>query len=406
MTKPHILVIGAGIAGLCTAYWLTQSGFQVTVWESEAYPAQKTSRANGSQLSACNAQVWHTWPQIKKAFKWMWDAQAPFHVSAHWDTLKWRWLMQFALEAARGNQTQHTQNTIRMAMESAQALEQMVTQEQIEFDHVKKGILHVYAHEQEFVQAQEYQELFAQAGCAWKPMDAEACVNLEPALKNYQNLQGGIYTHHDSTGDMHMFCVNLSSRLQQKWGVQFEFNKTARNICADSQGVTVDKERFDGMVLANGVWARDLAQQVGEDLMIYPVKGYSITVQLDQASAQAAPWVSMLDEATKIVCSRLGEHRLRVAGTAELCGYNWDIQSHRVAPLLNWVRSRFPDVNVSMYTPWAGLRPMTPDQMPIVRGTQNHRVWLATGFGHLGWTLSPGVTRRLAQDMAHSWFIK
>ena len=411
MTKPHICVIGSGIAGLCTTYWLSASGFQVTVIEADRYPANKTSRANGSQLSACNAQVWSTWPMIQKALMWMWDPQAPFRISPTWEWNKIKWIWQFMQAAQKGDHVKRTQRTVHMAMHSAQALQDIVDAEQIHFDHVKRGILHVYADPSDYQAACELKNTFAQAGCAWDPLTSDSCVNLEPTLKNYPGLMGGVYTHHDATGDMHKFCVALQQRLEHAKGVQFTFGEKVTHVMPHAQGVLVSTDQherlYDGVVIANGVWAPDLLKQIGDPVLIYPVKGYSITVQLDAASQQAAPWVSMLDEATKIVCSRLGPNRLRVAGTAELCGHNWDITRSRVEPLLNWVHSRFPDVNTQEYTPWAGLRPMTPDQMPVVRqSVSSDRVWLACGLGHLGWTLSPGVTRTLANDMAARWSLK
>jgi D-amino-acid dehydrogenase len=412
MTKPHITVIGAGITGLCTAYWLSESGFRVTVIEADRYAANKTSRANGSQLSACNAQVWSTWPMITKALTWMMDPQAPFRISPTWEWNKIKWILQFMQAAHKADHVHRTQRTVQMALDSAQALQDIVNAEQIQFDHVKRGILHVYSDLTDYHTACDLKHTFESVGCAWDALTSDACVNLEPTLNNYPGLVGGVYTDHDATGDMHKFCTQLAERLQQRDQVNIMYNTKVTHVHTGSQHVFIhthlgESIRSDGVVIANGVWAPDLLKQVGDPVSIYPVKGYSITVQLDERSQQAAPWVSMLDEATKIVCSRLGPDRLRVAGTAELCGMNWDITRGRVEPLLNWVHDKFPDVNTREYTPWAGLRPMTPDQMPVVRASVNSdRVWLSVGMGHLGWTLSPGVTRTLVGEMAERWQLK
>jgi D-amino-acid dehydrogenase len=411
-TKPHITVIGAGIAGLCSAYWLAQSGFQVTVIEADRYPANRTSRANGSQLSACNAQVWSTWPTIRKAVTWMWDPKAPFRISPTWEWNRIKWLTQFMVAASRGDAIERTQRTIQMALHSAQSLQDVVDAEQIHFDHVTRGILHVYSDPSDYRAACEQKHVFEQMACAWDPLTSEACEELEPTLRNYPDLVGGIHTHHDATGDMHAFCVQLSDRLQNRWGVTIRYNSQVKYVHPGNSDVQITLDSggtimCDGVVIANGVWAPELLAQVGDRVPIYPVKGYSITIPLHAESQEAAPWVSMLDEVTKIVCSRLGPHRLRVAGTAELCGHNWDITRNRVEPLLSWVHDRFPDVNTREYTPWAGLRPMTPDQMPVVRQSEkSDRVWLAVGFGHLGWTLSPGVTRTLVDQMVLRYHVK
>ena len=201
---------------------------------------------------------------------------------------------------------------------------------------------------------------------------------------------GGFWTESDSTGDIHKFTVGLADWLKGQ-GVRFALGHDVTHVAADDQGVSVrvrDEMRFDGIVVAAGVGSRGFARQLGDRVNVYPVKGYSITVNLrDAASHAGAPHVSLLDDKAKIVTSRLGMDRFRVAGTAEFNGENRDIRNDRVRPLTKWVETHFPEVSTENVVPWAGLRPMMPDMVPMGKG-RHPRVFYNTGHGHLGWTLS------------------
>ena len=237
-------------------------------------------------------------------------------------------------------------------------------------------------------------------GCEWDIIDKHECVRLEPSLAAQQDLLGGVYTKSDSTGDIHMFVNALAKVLETKYNVAFCFDHDANDVNVSEHGVVINDAAFDSLVVAAGVHSRALSKKLGDNFPIYPVKGYSITVDLlDDGSRAAAPWVSLLDEDAKIVSSRLGPNRFRVAGTAELAGYNLDIKHERVLPLLNWTRKWFPDVDTRSYRPWAGLRPMMPNMMPIVGPGKHPRVWYHVGHGHLGWTLSAGTSVDLANMM-------
>jgi D-amino-acid dehydrogenase len=217
---------------------------------------------------------------------------------------------------------------------------------------------------------------------------------IEPSL--HRDYFGGYYTPSDSTGDIHKFTRGLASACQKR-GVQFMHGVTVTSIKNTSAGVQLqvshedqgsDAISADALVVCAGVGSRSIAAMLGDRINVYPVKGYSITVHLDDdASVAAAPWVSLLDESAKIVTSRLGANRFRVAGTAEFNGYNRDIRSDRIEPLVTWTRRNF-EVNTSRVVPWAGLRPMMPDMMPRVKKGKAPHVFYNTGHGHLGWTLS------------------
>lgn len=395
-TPTRIAVIGSGIAGITAAYWLARKGAAVTIYESEKYHAMGTSHANGSQLSVCNAGVWNTWPMIFKGLKWMFAKDAPFHVSPTPDPSKISWLARFLYHTANGSADSRTIELVRLALESRAALEEISANEGIGFDHVKKGILHIYRSKPDLDLAIKQRRLMESAGCEWEEVDGRWCKVIEPALAN-ANLAGGIYTSSDSTGDMHAFCNGLAAAMTERYGVETIMGHRVSSIIPVSDGVVVDDTGYDHVVMAAGIEAQTWARKFRDDLGIYPVKGYSITIDLaDTESQNSAPWVSMLDDGAKIVCSRLGPNRLRVAGTAELIGNNRDIMMHRVKPLLDWTRNTFPGVSTRSYRPWAGLRPMTPDMMPRVGASRIPNIWYHAGHGHLGWTLAPGTARNLA----------
>ena len=217
----------------------------------------------------------------------------------------------------------------------------------------------------------------------------------QPHIKS--KIIGGYYTDSDFTGDIHKFSTGLAKACE-KAGVIFHWNHEVTDIIpqngnplikAKTESNEQSDNSYDGVVICAGVYSRFLAKQAGDRVNIYPVKGYSITVNLDDDdSRNAAPWVSLLDDGAKIVTSRLGENRFRVAGTAEFNGYNYNIRADRITPLTKWVETHFPGVNTEYVTPWAGLRPMMPNMMPRIGRGKKRGIFYNTGHGHLGWTLS------------------
>ena len=215
-------------------------------------------------------------------------------------------------------------------------------------------------------------------------MDSDAHVkSMDPALASVTDVIGGAWTPSDSTGDIHKFCYELAEVLTTKYGVKFYYNMKI----TDLNKMTYD----DAVVVCNGVGSTELAKRIGDDLPVYPVKGYSITI--NNVDPKYLPTVSLLDDQAKIVTASLGD-RFRIAGTAELAGENYDIRRDRIEPLLAWVHTNFPNINTHEYTQWACLRPMTPNMMPIIKQSKrNSKVFYHTGHGHLGWTLSPATAK-------------
>lgn len=387
-----VAVIGAGIAGITSAYYLTKAGYKVTVYDKEPYPAMQCSYANGGQISVSNSQTWNTWSNILKGIKWLGKKDAPLLIrpSLDWDRAKW--LTKFLYHTATNEWARNTAETIRMGIEARQLYAQLEKEEELDYDKLNQGILHVYKNKKYFEDALMLQELYQGNGCEWQIIDSDKVLSIEPSLVHAKGIVGGIYTPSDWTGDIHKFCYNLFQVLTTKYEVKFFLNHEVIDLEITNH--------YDYTVVANGSEARHFSKIVGDYLPVYPVKGYSITINLDKlepSSYAHAPYVSLLDDEAKIVSSRF-YNSLRVAGTAEITGDNWDIRKDRIQPLLNWVHTNFPNIDTRDYKSWACLRPMTPNMMPIVRqSAKNSKVFYHTGHGHLGWTLAPTTACQLVR---------
>ena len=409
----HIIVIGAGITGVTTAYELSLLGYQVTVVDKHLYPAMETSFANGGQLSACNAEVWNNKATVLNGIKWMSQKSAPLLLNPSFSMHKYAWLLEFMgnIKHYKAN----SQETVRMALLARQRLFEIAEKEKIEFNLEKRGILHFYHNKVEYDTAIKVNEMLCEGGLERYAVTNQEIQSIEPSLRG--NYYGGFYCPGDATGDIHKFTMGLAETTQ-RLGVKYLFGMDASAIHLNEQGVrvllkpsdenmekpanTIEILNADALVICGGVGSYHLAEMLGDRVNIYPVKGYSITVELkDSTSQQHAPWVSLLDESAKIVISRLGIDRLRVAGTAEFNGYNRDIRSDRIQPLIDWLHRNF-DLSTEFAIPWAGLRPMMPNMMPIVNRGKRERVFYNTGHGHLGWTLSAATAAMISQQIAQS----
>lgn len=389
-----VAVIGAGIAGITSAYYLTKAGYQVTVFDKEPYPAMQCSYANGGQVSVSNSQTWNTWGNVLKGIKWLTKKDAPLLIRPSLDWDKAKWLAKFLYYTANNDWARHTAETIRLGIEARHLYNQIENDESgIEYQRLNKGILHVYKNNSYFHDAILLKELYEANGCEWEVItDTKDLLKIEPTLSTFRDLVGGIYTPSDWTGDIHQFCYSLYKILNTKYNVKFFLGHEVLNY-----EEVVD---YDYTVIANGSSARHFSKLIGDNLPIYPVKGYSITINLNDLKSSAhTPSVSLLDDEAKIVSSRF-YNSLRVAGTAEITGDNWDIRHDRIQPLLNWVQHNFPLVDTRDYKSWACLRPMTPNMMPIVRqSSKNAKVYYHAGHGHLGWTLAPATAKKLVNLM-------
>jgi D-amino-acid dehydrogenase len=281
-----------------------------------------------------------------------------------------------------------------MAIKARKHLFAWAKQESIDFDLKREGILHIYRDKASFAHAGNVSKILAEGGLGRIAVTPQEMKEIEPTLAG--KYYGGYYTESDSTGDIHKFTFGLSEAATSL-GVKIIYEHEVISAQSDGNQATLILKKdakitqliFDNVIVCAGVRSRDLASQLGDKVNIYPVKGYSITVNLnDKVSQDGAPNVSLLDDEAKLVTSRLGIDRFRVAGTAEFNGFNRDIRSDRIKPLVDWVNQCFPQVSTRSVVPWAGLRPMMPNMMPRVGKGNKPNVYYNTGHGHLGWTLS------------------
>ena len=398
-----IAIIGGGITGVTTAYALAKRGFAVTLFERHRYAAMETSFANGGQLSASNAEVWTHWSTILKGLKWMLKSDAPLLVNPKPSWHKLSWFAEFM--AAMPAYERNTIETARLAVAARAHLFAWAQEEGIDFDAKKQGILHIYRDKKSFDHAGYVSTLLAKGGLPRHAVTPEEMKSIEPTLAG--KYYGGYFTESDSTGDIHKFTHGLANAAQ-RLGVRILYDQDVTHVQSNNAQAVVTVAQsdaqpsvhtFNAVVVCAGVASRDFAAQLGDRVNIYPVKGYSITVNLNDAQSQAgAPNVSLLDDETKLVTSRLGVDRFRVAGTAEFNGYNRDIRADRIKPLVDWVQQCFPNINTRSVVPWAGLRPMMPNMMPRVGRGRASNVFYNTGHGHLGWTLS-AITADMVADV-------
>lgn len=395
-----VAVIGAGIAGTTTAYNLVRRGYDVTLYDKNPYPAMETSFANGGQLSASNAEVWTNWSTIFKGIKWMFSPGAPLlvHPKPTWHKISW--MLEFM--ASIPQYENNTVSTVRMAIEARGHLKEIAEDENIQFDREDRGILHFYRNKADFETATNVTEILKKGGLDRRAVTPDEIKDIEPALKG--EIYGGYFTDSDFTGDIHKFTNELGKACERH-GVTMRLRTEILNLSGHAKGIDVTSRTakseelekspepvtrtYDRVVICAGVISRWLASLLGDRVNVYPVKGYSITVNLlEKEDQEAAPWMSLLDDQAKLVTSRLGPDRFRVAGSAEFTGINRDISWERIEPMTEWCRMHFPGMSTRQCVPWAGLRPMMPSMMPFVRQGRNPRVFYNTGHGHLGWTLS------------------
>ncbi|MYZ53261.1 D-amino acid dehydrogenase [Malikia spinosa] len=401
-----IAVIGGGITGVTTAYALAKRGYSVTLLEKHHYAAMETSFANGGQLSASNAEVWTHRSTLIKGLKWMLKSDAPLLVNPKPSWHKLSWFAEFIANIP--HYQRNTIETTRLAVAAREHLFAWAEAEGVNFDLKQEGILHIYRDKAGFDHAGEVSKLLAAGGLSRRAVTPAEMRAIEPTLAG--NYYGGYFTESDSTGDIHLFTNGLAAAAE-RLGVKLLFGQQVRSLHSDGQTALVkvadeaglQEHRFDALVVCAGVASRELAAQLGDRVNIYPVKGYSITVNLlDAQSQRAAPTVSLLDDETKLVTSRLGVDRFRVAGTAEFNGYNKDIRADRIKPLVDWVNQCFPGVSTRQVLPWAGLRPMLPSMLPRVGRGRQANVFYNTGHGHLGWTLSAVTADMIAGVIAQA----
>jgi D-amino-acid dehydrogenase len=399
-----VIVLGAGVVGTASAWYLRQAGHEVTVLERQPGPALETSFANGCQISVSHAEPWANPSTLLKVVRSLGREDAPLLFRLRADPLQWRWCLQFVRECRPARVAANLRRIVALADYSRRSLQALRAETGIEYDSLARGILHFYTDQQEFDKSCRAAAAMREMGCPRTTIDADEVVRIEPALAAARaRLVGGDFTASDESGDVYTFTSQLAARGEAA-GIRFRYNTTATRLLADADKVSgvevIDGEgrhqllHADAFVVALGSFSVPLLAPLGIRLMIYPGKGYSATYPITNAAA--APTVSLTDDGHKLVLSRLGS-RLRVAGTCELNGYSRELNTVRCEAITRRVRALFPgacDYERPSY--WAGLRPLTPSNVPYIGQTRHANLYLNTGHGTLGWTMACGSGRALA----------
>ncbi len=398
-----VLVLGAGVVGVTSAWYLAKAGHEVTVIDRQPAAGMETSFANGGQISVSHAEPWANPGAPGKILRWLGREDAPLLFRLRADWRQWSWGVRFLLECLPGRTRQNTLTILRLALYSRGQLQALRRESAIAYDHLAKGILHVHTDEAEFDAARARVALMQSHGVAVSLKSPGELLAIEPALSASRvKLVGGTYAADDESGDAHLFTQRLAG-LARDIGVSLrhsvqilgiEVQKGRVNGVHVRDGDRIELMSADGYVVALGSYSPLILGRIGVHLPVYPVKGYSVTIPVGRSDG--APGGCLTDENAKIATTRLGG-RLRAAGTAELTGYDMSVNDARCDAILQRVRTLFPRAgDFDRVSKWAGLRPATPGNVPEIGRTRYPNLFVNTGHGTLGWTLACGSGAALA----------
>lgn len=399
-----VVILGAGVIGTASAYYLAKAGHEVTVIERQPAAALETSYANAGEVSPGYSAPWAGPGVPMKAVKWLMMKHSPLAIRPSLDPHMWRWVTQMLLNCTTKRYEINKGRMLRMAEYSRDTLQQLRADTGIHYDERTQGTLQLFRNEAQLEGSKFDTDILDRYGVPYEVLDKAACLKVEPALKNVQNkFVGALRLPGDETGDCFKFTQNLS-KLAEELGVQFKYGVSVEKVLHEGDRITGVKTstgsvQADAYVLALGSYSSVMLRELGMKIPVYPIKGYSITVPI--IDAQKAPESTVMDETYKIAITRLGD-RIRVGGTAEITGYDLSLREERRATLVHSVTDLFPgggDIAKAEF--WTGLRPMTPDGTPIVGPTPFRNLFLNTGHGTLGWTMACGSGRFIADVVSN-----
>lgn len=403
-----VVVLGAGLLGVTSAYFLREQGHEVVVIDRQATPAAETSFANGGQISVSHAEPWANPSAPLKVLQWLGKEDAPLLFRLRADARQWLWGLQFLRECTPAKTRYNIEQIVRLGTYSRDTLQALRASIGLHYDERTQGILHFYTNRKEFEAAEGPAAQMRALGCDRRVISADEAVRLEPALAHIRpQLAGATYTAEDESGDANQFARSLVEQCKTM-GVAFLMshtitalrNKGSAGSDIDHVEATDSEGRFqrikgDAYVLAMGSLSPLYAKPLGIDLPIYPAKGYSVTMPVKDPTY--AHQVSLTDDEFKLVFSRLGD-RLRIAGTAEFNGYDRDLNRVRCEAIVRRTEQLFPgagDATQAQF--WTGLRPATPSNIPMIGRSKVSNLFLNTGHGTLGWTHSCGSGKSIAR---------
>lgn len=396
----RVIVLGSGVIGVASAYYLAQQGASVTVLDRQAGPAEETSFGNAGQISPGYSTPWAA-PGIPfKAVKWMFQHHAPLAINMDGSMWQLQWMAQMLKNCNPQSYAINKERMTRVAEYSRDCLRDLRKATGIHYENRSKGTLQVFRNEAQLEAVQRDIQVLKECGVDYELLLKEDLVKVEPALAFAQDkLVGGLHLPNDETGDCYLF-TNALANLAKDMGVDFKFNQNVEKLVLEGneiKGVLVNGQVLtaDRYVLAFGSYSRDFLKPLNLDLPVYPVKGYSLTIPI--VDPAFAPQSTVLDETYKIAITRFDE-RIRVGGMAELSGFNHGLNENRRATLQMVTQDLFPGGDMQQATFWTGLRPMTPDSTPIIGATRFSNLFLNTGHGTLGWTMACG-SGKLISDL-------
>jgi D-amino-acid dehydrogenase len=397
-----ILIMGAGVIGVSTAYELVKAGCDVSVVDRQPAAGLETSFANAGEISPGYASPWAGPGVPLKAVQWMLDKHGPLVVHPRLDPLMWRWMLQTLFNCTSRRYALNKSRMVPIAEYSRDGLRRLRADTGISYDHRSQGTLQLFRKQSQLDSVDKDITVLREYGVRFELLDRDGCIRAEPALGGAPaSFVGGLLLPDDETGDCHLFTQRLMAMAQEA-GVRFIANSRIESVTTEGDRVTAvvtdsGTMTADAFVMALGSFSPLLLRPIGIDIPVYPVKGYSITVPLTDDSG--APQSTVMDETYKVAITRLGD-RIRVGGTAELSGYRVELSPERRITLERSLRDLFPrggDIGEASF--WSGLRPMTPDGPPIIGPTRYTNLHLNTGHGTLGWTMACGAARITADRL-------
>jgi D-amino-acid dehydrogenase len=395
----RVTILGAGVIGVTTAYYMAVAGHDVTVLDRREGVARETSFANAGEVCPGCAAPWAAPGLVGKAIKWVFAKHSPLVFRPTLDPLMWRWVLDFFHNCSEDRFAENMARMVRLAEYSRQQLLALRQSTGIAYDHRSRGTLVVYRTQSSVESAAKDVERLRSNGVDFELLDRSGCVKVEPGLAHAQAvIAGGLRLPNDETGDCFMFTEALAQRAATM-GVAFHFATNISGLCVEQEKVTsiqTDRGQFeaDAIVVAMGCSSSRLLRHLGLRVPIYPVKGYSITLPVERS--ERAPESTLMDEIHKVAITRLG-NRIRVGGLAELSGFSLELNERRRRTLEYSLNNLFPgaaDLRHAAF--WAGLRPTTPDGTPVIGNTRFQNLYLNSGHGTLGWTMACGSAKLTA----------
>lgn len=388
----RVIVLGSGVIGVASAYYLAQQGAEVTVLDRQSGPAEETSFGNAGQISPGYSTPWAA-PGIPfKAVKWMFQHHAPLAINLDGSMWQLQWMAQMLKNCNPQSYAVNKERMMRVAEYSRDCLRELRKDTGINYENRAKGTLQLFRKEAQMEAVQRDISVLQECGVSYELLNANELGRVEPALANTQDkLVGGLHLPNDETGDCYLF-TNALAQIAKELGVNFQFNQNVEKLIVEGdqiKGVQVNGKVLtaDRYVLAFGSYSRDFLKPLDLQLPVYPVKGYSLTIPIIDPAF--APQSTVLDETYKIAITRF-DQRIRVGGMAELSGFNLGLNEDRRATLQMVTQDLFPGGDMAQASFWTGLRPMTPDSTPIIGATRFKNLFLNTGHGTLGWTMACG----------------